>query len=138
MFLSMTWYEWVATAGIAVALLFILATTVALYRAPDALTRANLLGPTIGIAIPVLLVSLFIVDTARDGFSPGALIRVLLSCFGAWIIASVGSFYMGRSLYGVAVTDVKHARRQQRLAASEKGAKGAKGTAGAAAPEGSE
>ena len=31
-----------------------------------------------------------------------------------WIIGSVGSFYMGRSIYGVTVTDVKYARRMRK------------------------
>ena len=31
-----------------------------------------------------------------------------------WIIGSVGSFYLGRSIYGVTVTDVKHAKHNHK------------------------
>lgn len=107
----MAWYEITASILLIVATLLVVATAIALWRAPDALTRVNLLGPTVGLAVPLLLVGKLVVDFAENGFDLWSLVRVLIACFGVWIIGSVGSFYMGRSIYGVTVTDVKYARR---------------------------
>ncbi|PIS66773.1 Na+/H+ antiporter subunit G [Corynebacterium striatum] len=104
-------YEIIASILLIVATILVVATAIALWRAPDALTRVNLLGPTVGLAVPLLLVAKLIVDFSENGFSLWSLVRVLIACFGVWIIGAVGSFYMGRSIYGVTVTDVKYARR---------------------------
>ena len=112
----MTFAEIVATVLLIVATVMVVATAVALWRAPDALTRVNLLGPTVGIAVPLLLVAKLVVDSSENGFSLWSLVRALIACFGVWIIGSVGSFYMGRSIYGVTVTDVKYAKRMRKQA----------------------
>lgn len=109
----MTVFEIIATVLIVIATWLVWATVISVWRAPDALTRVNLLGPTVGLAVPLLTVAKFIVDTGAYGFSLGNFIRVLIVCFGVWIIASVGSYYMGRAIYGVTITDVKHARRRE-------------------------
>ena len=103
-------YEIIASILLIVATSLVVATVVSLWRAPDALTRANLMGPTVGLAVPLIIVAKLVVDFGQDGFSLGLLIKGLIACFGVWIIGSVGSFYLGRSIYGVAVTDVKHAK----------------------------
>ncbi|MTD91028.1 Na+/H+ antiporter subunit G [Corynebacterium hiratae] len=119
----MTIAEIIASILLVVATILVIATAIALWRAPDALTRVNLLGPTVGLAVPLLLVAKLVVDFAENGFSLWSLIKVMIACFGVWIIASVGSFYMGRSIYGVTVTDVKYAKRmrerEQTVKASE-------------------
>ena len=119
----MTIPEIIASILLVVATVLVIATAIALWRAPDALTRVNLLGPTVGLAVPLLLVAKVVVDFAENGFSLWSLIKVMIACFGVWIIASVGSFYMGRSIYGVTVTDVKYAKRmrerEQTVKASE-------------------
>lgn len=119
----MTIPETIASILLVVATILVIATAIALWRAPDALTRVNLLGPTVGLAVPLLLVAKLVVDFAENGFSLWSLIKVMIACFGVWIIASVGSFYMGRSIYGVTVTDVKYAKRmrerEQTVKASE-------------------
>ena len=119
----MTIAEIIASILLVVATLLVIATAIALWRAPDALTRVNLLGPTVGLAVPLLLVAKVVVDFAENGFSLWSLIKVMIACFGVWIIGSVGSFYMGRSIYGVTVTDVKYAKRmrerEQTVKASE-------------------
>ncbi|MDO5031464.1 Na+/H+ antiporter subunit G [Corynebacterium sp.] len=107
----MTIAEIIASILMVVATLMVIATVVSLWRAPDALTRVNLMGPTVGIAVPLLLVAKLVVDFAENGFSLWTLVRVLIAMFGVWILGSVASFYMGRSIYGVTVTDVKYARR---------------------------
>jgi len=103
-------YEIIASVLLIVATILVVATVVSLWRAPDALTRANLMGPTVGLAVPLIILAKLVVDFGQDGFSLGLLIKGLIACFGVWIIGSVGSFYLGRSIYGVAVTDVKHAK----------------------------
>ncbi|OFP31203.1 Na+/H+ antiporter subunit G [Corynebacterium sp. HMSC068G04] len=119
----MTIAEIIASILLVVATILVIATAIALWRAPDALTRVNLLGPTVGLAVPLLLVAKVVVDFAENGFSLWSLIKVMIACFGVWIIGSVGSFYMGRSIYGVTVTDVKYAKRmrerEQTVKASE-------------------
>ena len=110
----MTIAEIIASILLVVATVLVIATAIALWRAPDALTRVNLLGPTVGLAVPLLLVAKVVVDFAENGFSLWSLIKVMIACFGVWIIASVGSFYMGRSIYGVTVTDVKYAKRMRK------------------------
>lgn len=105
-------YEIIASVLLVLATIMVVATTISVWRAPDALTRVNLLGPTVGVAVPLTLVSKFIVDCGEQGFSGISFIKVLIACAGVWIVASVGSFYMGRSIYGVTVTDVKYARRR--------------------------
>ena len=111
-------YEIVAAVLIVIATFLVVATAVSVWRAPDALTRVNLLGPTIGLAVPLLLLAKIIVEYGAEGFSFGPLWRIIVACLGVWIIGSVGSFYMGRSIYGVTVTDVKHARRGREHGAS--------------------
>ena len=110
----MTIPETIASILLVVATILVIATAIALWRAPDALTRVNLLGPTVGLAVPLLLVAKVVVDFAENGFSLWSLIKVMIACCGVWIIASVGSFYMGRSIYGVTVTDVKYAKRMRK------------------------
>ncbi|MDO5668474.1 MAG: Na+/H+ antiporter subunit G [Corynebacterium sp.] len=91
------------------ATLMVVTTSVAMWRAPDALTRVNLLGPVIGVGFPLLLMSKLILDWSTTGFDLNNFIRALLAIAGVWIVASVGSYYMGRSIYGVTVVDEKHA-----------------------------
>jgi len=112
----MTIAEIIASVLLVLATILVIATVIALWRAPDALTRVNLLGPTVGLAVPLLLLAKLIVDFSENGFSLWSLVRVLIACFGVWIIGSVGSYYMGRSIYGVTVTDVKYAKRMHKSA----------------------
>lgn len=101
----MTIPEIIISILVLVAGIFAFGTAIALWRAPDPLTRANLLGPTTGIAIPLLIVALLIRNWSTQGFDPNNFIRAIIAIIGVWIIGSVGSFYMGRSIYGVTVVD---------------------------------
>ncbi|QMV86310.1 Na+/H+ antiporter subunit G [Corynebacterium hindlerae] len=80
---------------VSIACILILGTVSALWRAPDALTRINLMGPTVGIALPLLILAKLL----SDPFDWHNLIRALLSIFGLWVVAAVSSFYMGRSVH---------------------------------------
>ncbi|MDO5077749.1 Na+/H+ antiporter subunit G [Corynebacterium sp.] len=80
-------------------------TAVAMWRSPDALTRANVMGPTTGVALPFLLLAHLIHDWATVGFDPNNLVRAIIAIVGVLVVASVSSFYMGRCIHGVAVED---------------------------------
>lgn len=86
---------------IVIAGLLMLLTAVALWRAPDAITRANLLGPTTGVAVPLLVIASLIHDIGAGTFSVSSLIRALIAIAGLLAVLAIGSFIMGRSLYGV-------------------------------------
>lgn len=101
--------EIVVSALVILATVMVVATAVAMWRAPDALTRANLIGPVVGVAVPLLLVSKLIIDWSTTGFDLNNFIRAVLAIAGVWIVGAVGSYYIGRSIYGVTVVDKKHA-----------------------------
>ncbi|AKK10175.1 Na+/H+ antiporter subunit G [Corynebacterium uterequi] len=101
----MTWYEIIVAALVVLAAAMALVTAIAQWRAPDALTRVNLMGPLVGVGLPVLIVAKLIYDWATRGFDPNDFVRAIIAIAGLWVIASVGSFYMGRAVYGVTVVD---------------------------------
>lgn len=82
---------------VVVATVCILGTTIALWRAPDALTRINLMGPTVGVALPLLVLA----HLFSDPFDWHNLIRSLLAIAALWVVAAVASFYIARSVYEV-------------------------------------
>ncbi|MEJ5997760.1 Na+/H+ antiporter subunit G [Corynebacterium sp. H130] len=79
------------------ACVFILGTTIALWRAPDALTRINLMGPTVGVALPLLVLA----HLLSDPFDWHNLIRALIAIAGLWVVAAVSSFVIARSVHEV-------------------------------------
>lgn len=99
--------EIIISVLLVIATAFCASTAVALWRAPDALTRVNLLGTTVSCAIPILLLAKLLRDWTTTGFDPNNLIRALIAVAGVWIIGSVGSFYIGRSIYGVSAVDIE-------------------------------
>ena len=101
--------EIIVSVLVILATIMVVATAVAMWRAPDALTRVNLLGPVIGVGFPLLMVSKLIIDWSSTGFDLNNFVRAVLAIAGVWIVASVGSYYIGRSIYGVTVVDKKHA-----------------------------
>lgn len=101
----MTIVEIIVAALVIAATICMVATMLLQLRAPDALTRVNLLGPLVCIAFPLLILAKLIFSWSTDGFSLGDLIRSILAVFGVWIIGSVASYIMARSIFGVTVTD---------------------------------
>ncbi|OEY27010.1 Na+/H+ antiporter subunit G [Corynebacterium sp. BCW_4722] len=101
----MTIAEIIVAALVIAATICMVATMLLQLRAPDALTRVNLLGPLVCIAFPLLILAKLIFSWSTDGFSLGDLIRSVLAVFGVWIIGSVASYIMARSIFGVTVTD---------------------------------
>lgn len=101
----MTIAEIVVSALVGVATICVVATAILQLRAPDALTRVNLLGPLVVIAFPILVVAKLIRSWTTTGFDLNDFIRAVIAIFAVWVVGSVASFIMGRSLYGVTVTD---------------------------------
>lgn len=101
----MTVIEIIVAVLVILASLIAAGTALAQWRAPDALTRANVIGPLVGVSFPVLIVAKLIYDWGTVGFDLNDFIRGLIAIAGVWIVASVGSFYLGRAIYGVTVVD---------------------------------
>lgn len=101
----MTIPELIVSVLVLVAALCVVLTAVALWRAPDALSRINVLGVTVAVACPLMIVAHVVYDSATAGFDWWQVLRALVAIAGLWVIASVGSFVMGRSVYGISVAD---------------------------------
>ena len=68
-------------------------------------TIFNLLGPLVVIAFPILIIAKLIYSWSTTGFDLNDFIRAIIAIAAVWIVGSVASFIMGRSLYGVTVSD---------------------------------
>ena len=101
----MTIAEIIVSVLVVLATICVVATTILQLRAPDALTRVNLLGPLVVIAFPILVVAKLIRSWTTTGFDLNDFLRAVIAIAAVWIVGSVASFIMGRSLYGVTVTD---------------------------------
>ena len=97
--------EIVVAVIVILATIMVAGTAVAQWRAPNALTQANVIGPTVGVAFPLVIIAKLIDDWSTQGFDLNDFLRAVLAIAAVWIIGSVGSFYMGRAIYGVTVTD---------------------------------
>lgn len=82
-----------------VAAVFILGTMIALWRAPGALTRVNLMGPTTGVALPLLIVAKLLHDIGHDGVDVNSIVRAVVAIIALWVVAAVSSFYMARAVH---------------------------------------
>ncbi|MBP3949280.1 Na+/H+ antiporter subunit G [Corynebacterium sp. Marseille-P3884] len=92
------------------------ATLILQLRAPNALTRVNLMGPLVCLAFPALILAKLTADWATEGFNVGDFIRAVIAILGVWIVGSVGSFIMGRSIHGVTVVDPRAALSREERA----------------------
>lgn len=105
----MTIAEIVVAALVVLATICVIATVLLQLRAPDALTRVNLLGPLVVIAFPIMIVAKLIYSWSATGFDLHDFIRAVIAVAGVWIAGSVASYIMGRSIYGVTVSDKRPA-----------------------------
>lgn len=94
-------FEIVAGIAILLAGITFLLTATALWRASDALTRANLLGPATGVALPLIIAAKLFYDGAHGQFTWWNLIVSLAAVAALYAVLAIGSFVMGRSLYGI-------------------------------------
>lgn len=97
-----TVFSIVASLMVLLAAALMVLTLIGIVRAPDALTRANLLGLTTSIALPMILVASLINDIGAGTFTWWNLLRVFLTITALLVVLAIGSFVMGRSLYETA------------------------------------
>ena len=97
----MTISEIIISIAVIFAAFMVLTTAVAMWRSPNALTRANLLGPTIGVALPVLVAANLLREWSTTGFDSHNFIRALIAITGLLVVSSISSYYIGRSVHGI-------------------------------------
>ncbi|SES06002.1 Na+/H+ antiporter subunit G [Corynebacterium cystitidis] len=108
----MTIAEIIASILVIIATLMAVSTTILQFRAPDALTRVNLMGPLTSVGIPLLIVAKLVIDWSTVGFEWHLFIRAVIAIAAMWFVAAVGSFIMGRAMYGVTIVDTKAGIRE--------------------------
>lgn len=82
-----------------VGALYIMVPAVAMYLAPDALSQVNMLGPALGMGLPLLVAADLVHSWALEGFVPGYFIRAIVAVFALLVVQAVGSYVMGRALH---------------------------------------
>ena len=82
-----------------VGAIFILVSAVAMYLAPDALSQVNMMGPALGMGIPLLVASDLVNSWATEGFVWGYLVRAIAAVLALLIVQAAGSYVMGRALH---------------------------------------
>ncbi|KAB1502864.1 Na+/H+ antiporter subunit G [Corynebacterium sp. 320] len=78
---------------------FIFVSARAMYLAPDALSQVNMVGPAVGVGIPLLICANLVHTFAVEGFVVGALIRAIVAIVALLVVGAVGSYVMGRALH---------------------------------------
>lgn len=68
---------------------------------PDALTRANLLGPATSVALPLIVIATLVHDIGAGSFEINHLVRAIVAIVALWVVLAVASFVMGRALHEV-------------------------------------
>lgn len=86
-----------------VAGLIMVITMVGLWRAPDAQTQANMLGPATGVALPLLIFAKLAYDISQHGVVWSDVIRAIIAVLAYLVVLALGAFLLGRSLFAVAV-----------------------------------
>ena len=81
--------------------LIMVVTMVGLWRAPDAQTQANMLGPTTGVAIPLLIFAKLAYDISRHGFVFSDVARALIAVVAYLVVLALGAFLLGRAFVAV-------------------------------------
>lgn len=82
-----------------IAAVFIAGTAIALWRAPDALTRVNLMGPTTGVGLPLLVIAKLVHDLGAGTIDPNSIVRAVVAIIALWVVAAVASFYLARAIH---------------------------------------
>lgn len=71
----------------------------AMYLAPDALSQVNMVGPAIGVGLPLLISANLVYSWSTEGFILGELIRAIVAITALLVIGATGSYVMGRALH---------------------------------------
>ncbi|CAB0486500.1 Na+/H+ antiporter subunit G [Corynebacterium diphtheriae] len=94
-------YDSIASVLIIIAGLLFVVSATALWHAPDALTRANLLGPATSVALPLIVIATLVHDIGAGSFEINHLVRAIVAIVALWVVLAVASFVMGRALHEV-------------------------------------
>ncbi|HIW95671.1 MAG TPA: Na+/H+ antiporter subunit G [Candidatus Corynebacterium gallistercoris] len=95
-----SWFSVILSGTLAIlGAIFIFVSARAMYLAPDALSQMNMVGPAVGVGIPLLIAADLVHSFATEGFVLGYLIRAIVAITGLLVIAAVGSNVMGRALH---------------------------------------
>lgn len=95
-----SWFAVILTGILAiVGSIFIFVTARAMYLAPDALSQVNMVGPAVGLGLPLLIAANLVYSFATEGFVLGYLIRAIVAITALLVVSSVGSSVMGRALH---------------------------------------
>ena len=88
------------TAGVLAILgaIFIFVSARAMYLAPDAISQVNMVGPAVGVGLPLLISANLVYSWSTEGFVLGELIRAIVAITALLVIGAVGSYVMGRAL----------------------------------------
>ena len=89
------------TAGVLAILgaVFIFVSARAMYLAPDALSQVNMVGPAVGVGLPLLISANLVYSWSTEGFVLGELIRAIVAIVALLVVGAVGSYVMGRALH---------------------------------------
>lgn len=97
---DLTWWGAVVVGVLALAgALFILVSAVAMYLAPDALSQVNMLGPAMGMGLPLLIISHLTHSWMTGGFALGELLEAVGAIGALLVVQAVGSYVVGRALH---------------------------------------
>lgn len=77
--------------------LFFLAVAVALFRARDALSRINALGPATAFGAPMIVVAVALGWTVRDGFDLVLWVKTIITVAALVMVSSVASNVLARA-----------------------------------------
>lgn len=94
-------FDIVSAVIVVIACIVMVLTTVAVWRAKDPLTRANVLSTNTSLALPLLIIAKLIHDIGAGTFTFYSLLLSVLTITGLLVVLAIGSFVMGRSLYEV-------------------------------------
>lgn len=95
-----SWFAVILTGALAITgSIFIFVTARAMYLAPDALSQFNMVGPAVGLGLPLLIAANLVYSFATEGFVLGYLIRAIVAITALLVVSSVGSSVMGRALH---------------------------------------
>ncbi|WP_349828884.1 cation:proton antiporter [Brevibacterium litoralis] len=96
---------WILLANIVTALgvlsggLVMLACAVAMFRAPDALSRINVFSPATGLGMPLVVVGVYAHTFVTDGFGLTRLVMAVVAVLSLIIVSSVATNVLSRSVY---------------------------------------
>ncbi|RAV31780.1 Na+/H+ antiporter subunit G [Corynebacterium heidelbergense] len=79
--------------------ILVFASARAMYLAPDAISQINMLGPGVGVGLPLLIAANLVHTWDTQGFELGILLKSVLAITGLLVVQAAGSSVMGRALH---------------------------------------